>query len=412
MSKTIGQIYGLNNNVEERIPQIVSLFHSADLIAAISGYWAYRGKSSLFEKSLAQIPIPPSALQFPPLFGVEVETENVRVKRSDDSCPAGWTAKGDGSLRHGAEYISYVSTPEEIRSLVAGLYLFFIEQLKQRPDFSWRTSIHVHVNIRNFTSENVANLQLLYSIFEFLLFKFVGGERDKSIFCVPITESEQYTRIRSLCVSHTLDPDSQIKSIIAQWEKYSALNFSRISDLGTVEFRHMSGTWDTTKIGNWLNLIGALQDAALRLEQRWIVDQINGLNSLSNYGEFQNRVFGVELSKLLGEPDTTAHFLSAGVSWAKKCLALPPENKIDVGSPANQWITDIVEKIKATPKQEKPPRKSPSEVFVGLIPPEVVGSLNIAAQWQNTIPNTSTPIFATTLSNNLNHFNIIEDGPV
>jgi len=348
MDTLVGVTFGLNTQVEEREGQAFTHYRVSDLSQASRNYWAYRGKLPQWQRVVDKIPMA-TMVTNPPLFGIEVETENVRPKRQDDMVPAGWSAKGDGSLRNGTEYVSKVASAIEARELVGSLYLFFTEQLRRQPDFSWRTSIHVHCNIRHLSVAQVANLQLLYSIFEFLLFRFVGGDRHKSNFCVPITETAQYIRIRQLLAPFVYGETAldRLNLVLGHWEKYAALNFCRTPDLGTVEFRHMAGTWDVVKLGNWLNLIGALQDAALRLDQGWIIEQINSLNSLSTYGSFRNSVFGPELGKVLGEPDNFNQLLSQGVSWAKNCLCKPPNEKhqIQAGSAAFKWAKDVVKRL-------------------------------------------------------------------
>ena len=152
-------------------------------------YWQYRGKLNMFYQTLNQLPRTIFSAALQPLFGIEVETENIAYKRIDDKQPHGWVIKEDSSLRHGLEFMSYPGDYEESRHLLASLYLFFVEQLKRKPNFSWRTSEHVHLNVRWLNREQLGNFILLYCVFEKLLFKFSGESRENSIFCVPITES-------------------------------------------------------------------------------------------------------------------------------------------------------------------------------------------------------------------------------
>lgn len=377
--QTVGDTFGLRNKIGEANESNRAFYHTSDLCQATQNYWHYRGKGAALGRALYEIP-PAITSRFAPMLGVEVETENVKVIRSDDHVPAGWAVKPDGSLRNGSEYVSFVASPEETRYLISSLYLFFANQLRKLPDFSWRTSIHVHLNVRPFTIPELANLQLIYSIFEPLLFQFAGGNRDKSNFCVPLTQSSQYLKIRYL-LNPQIHPSDKLVFIAQHWEKYSALNFSRMQDLGTVEFRHMSGTWDTVKLGNWLNLIVAVHDAALSCEHDWVVSQINSLNSLSTYGEFRNRVFGAELGKILGEPTNFKSLLSSGVSWAKQCLQTgPSEGKpFDPDSAQADWASRLVEKMKANPLA--PPKiKSKSALFSNqFIDSLALGSITTAA---------------------------------
>ena len=348
---TVAQTFGhMSVDVSERFPYLVETYRSDSLQKVCFNYWDYRGKSRLYETFLQQFP-QPSQNTYPTLFGLEVETENVLLQRSDEKSPAGWDVKSDGSLRNGVEFVSCVADALEVQHLITSLYLFFGEQLKHKPDFSWRTSIHVHVNCRKLNTDTLANLVLLYSVFEMLLFKFINDQRKTSNFCVPITESWSASRIREF-INAADTIGKPIRILTTDWEKYSALNFSRMHDLGTAEFRHMSGTWDIEKLWQWIEVIGALYDASIRLEHSWIVQQIMQLNSLSNYAQFQNQVFGGALSKVLGEAESFKQLLSNGVSFAKQCLVKPEKayQNIHKDSFANAWINATANKIGKMPK--------------------------------------------------------------
>jgi len=343
---TVQQTYSLpSEDVRERFSLLRNQYRSESIPEICTNYWAYREKGPLFAKALAQLPVP-SQHPYSALLGLEVETENVARKYKDDQTPAGWEAKGDGSLRLGTEFVSCVATEAEMHYLITSLYLFFVEQLKRKPNFSWRTSIHVHLNCRALNTDTLSNLLLLYPVFEMLLFNFADEQRKTSNFCVPIVESNYAYRMRRFVCS----PSGAVKPIFVladQWEKYSALNLSRLPDLGTVEFRHMCGTWDIVKLAQWIGLIGALYDASQRLEHNWVVQQIMGLNSLSNYTQFQHQIFGNTLSSLLGESESFNKLLSHGVSFAKQCLVKPSEEcpPIHPNSLTASWIDSCITKI-------------------------------------------------------------------
>ena len=353
--------------LEDRTEKCLIKFGTPFLDGASENYWGYRGKSNRFNKALQEIP-PIVSFENSSLFGIEVEIENVSYKREDDAVPVGWSKKGDGSLRNGVEYISWPANAAESRALIASLYLFFIEQLKKTPEFSWRTSIHVHLNVRPLTTQQLGNLSLLYCIFEFLLFRFAAPERMDNIFCVPVTDSTLGSKLNTFLNSPILKvlPADSLIYLFDGWDKYSALNFSRLRDLGTVEFRHMGGTWDTEKLGYWLNLIGALYDASVRLSREWIVSQLKGLNSLSNYGEFKQNIFGDTLSNILGEPDDFIQVLSHGVSFAKQCL-VPMQNferQIEKNSPADIWAHRLFEKFKQLPQDKETRKRKSIDVII------------------------------------------------
>jgi hypothetical protein len=186
----------------------------------------------------------------------------------------------------------------------------------------------------DFTSQQMINLILLYSIFEFLIFNFINPKRRSNIFCTPISETSLSWGVRRMKHEHcTLCDFSD------NWPKYSALNFSRLRDLGTAEFRHLHGTWDLQHLINWIGIIKRLHDAALHYSFDEISDMIKSLNSLSNYGQLKQEIFGQYLGSLLGEPRNFVSLLSHGVSFAKECITRPQDLVYDqtLSSEVKEW---------------------------------------------------------------------------
>lgn len=125
---------------------------------------------------------------------------------------------------------------------------------KDNP-FSERTSLHVHVNCLDITPEQVRNIILLYALFEPFFFMMVAPNRRHNIHCVPLTETyfPKYYK-NNLQVLHK------------NWHKYTALNARRLSDLGTLEFRHLQGTSDPVLLDEWLHVIENLWFLGQRIQ--------------------------------------------------------------------------------------------------------------------------------------------------
>lgn len=183
--------------------------------------------------------------------GIELEVENARSahgSRKNPMFPALWNTHTDGSLRNGG--VEYVSAPCAGGAIVDAVNIMW-DGLPADWSFSQRTSIHVHVNVRDLSWEQLQTLLLTYCVVENILFDFASLDRAGGIFCVPVVE--------------TTYPDTVIGNLIsnqhravANWEKYSALNLTRLVDLGTVEFRHMPGCRDKAKILMWLSILNDL----------------------------------------------------------------------------------------------------------------------------------------------------------
>lgn len=249
------------------------------------------------------------------LLGIEIEIE--KCPNPKNFLIPGWRTDQDGSLKdRGAEYISVPMKPKEIFKAVPALFftMKMLAKKDEEPQFTWRCGIHVHMNIRDFTVEQLFKLLLLYAIFEKPLFRFATMERERSVFCVPLQETYYSMLLRNLFTKEDLREVSQ------GWEKYCAVNLIRMRDYGTIEFRHMSGTKDSEKILTWMNLLLALGQAAKNLSVDEIIQEIFQLNTTSQYDVFVKKVFPKELIHILwvNEFDT---YLSKGVTFAKECIS-------------------------------------------------------------------------------------------
>src|SRR3990167_932191 len=214
--------------------------------------------------------------------GIEVEVENVSyINPNIPLCF--WKITEDGSLRnHGKEFKSAAIS---LRHAQLALELLF-QGLNPDIDFSKRTSIHVHVDVRGLTINQLLTLLFVYTVVENLLFKFTQSDRRNSIFCTPITET---TLLTDLNIRDPVSLENHFKHI---WKKYSALNILPITTFGTVEFRQMPGTRDITKLCIWLDLLSRIR---LFAYQHTLVDVLNtiyNLNTNSQYRKFIESIFG------------------------------------------------------------------------------------------------------------------------
>lgn len=266
-------------------------------------------------------------------LGIEIEVENVKVFNKVSPY---WGITEDGSLRnHGHEFI----TPP-IRAFRAerALTTLFNQQINQDIDFSDRTSIHVHMNIRTLTVPQLEALLLTYLLFERSFFSFVGHKRFSNIFCVPISETDLGKHLRQLILN---------KSPIFSWQKYSALNLLPITEKGTIEFRHLHGTKDIKKIMTWINLILSLKKFALRNDPEYIWHRIQTLNTSSEYRIFGEEVFG-PLIEAIFTPSFNSE-VEKGIIYIKnQCLP-------------NEFRLEIIENIheKSALAKYKPTKRNP-----------------------------------------------------
>lgn len=273
------------------------------------------------------------------LVGIEVEVENV-LYIDPNVMNMFWTMKEDGSLRnHGREFV----TPGTIPMSVAepALNVLF-GGLNKDIDFSTRTSIHVHQDMRQLTLMQLVGFLLTYTAVENLLFKFVGNNRRNNIFCVPITEAALLP-----AMAH-ITPKKFLWAIDEYWSKYTALNLLPLLTFGSVEFRHMPGTRDVTKLLRWIELISRLKTFAYRNSYEQIVAKIADLNGNSRYRQFVEEVFGdyseyLDKSNLLMDMEKPVYQVknSAVMNKFHRRVSEEPQVESHLGTVLMAWMKDL-----------------------------------------------------------------------
>lgn len=211
------------------------------------------------------------------LVGIEVEVENY-LEDSGRLNPI-WSKKEDGSLRNnGAEF---VTKPIPACSAPAALQYLLKDFLPKDACFSPRTSIHVHLDFHNDEYDTVVDTLLLYSVFEKVLFRFIGKGRIRNIYCVPITTTQLLT---DAAMRGGFQP--------RYWEKYASLNLKTIATFGTLEFRHMHGTFDARKVSIWIDLLTKMKDYCLRMGTKHIRAIISSMDDNFDFKQLMLDVFG------------------------------------------------------------------------------------------------------------------------
>lgn len=176
-------------------------------------------------------------------LGVELELEGFTSRATEEAArhlhPL-WTVTTDGSLRNGGvELITNGGLGGEQLFAAFERVSALLERINY--DASWRCSTHMHINMRDFTVNQVVRFMLVYTACEPVLFAHCGKFRFSSNFCVPIAESLPFHK---KLISRMYD--NVVKSRLAAQNtvKYTAMNFQPLFGdgrsrpaLGTVEFR-------------------------------------------------------------------------------------------------------------------------------------------------------------------------------
>lgn len=189
----------------------------------------------------------------PTRFGVEIEIEDTIL---DLETPL-WKVERDGSLRNGYEYL--FSGPLDGDKGYQALMQYH-EAAKDNlgsDNMGHRTSIHIHIDVRDMTMEQVFTMTLAYISMEAILFEYLDNPfRENNIYCVRLQKMRRF-----LDHLQTGLHSANYEYLIT--DKYTAYNTSRLRDLGTVEFRMFPCTSDGHKIVEWANICMCFKKYAL-----------------------------------------------------------------------------------------------------------------------------------------------------
>lgn len=185
---------------------------------------------------------------------VEFELEGDERMRFAVQGVAGFTPHRDDSL--GAGGIEMVFEKPVDRTTAAGLIQNLFNAIPEGTlTNSDRCSTHVHLNVQEFTMQQIVLMACLYYIYENKFFDVNGGNRKGNIFCLSLEDSP-------------IIADNLINDIkggyfgITGYEdhRYTALNFAAVNKFGSLEFRSHKGADNAREVIEWMNALLAIYD--------------------------------------------------------------------------------------------------------------------------------------------------------
>ena len=250
-------------------------------------------------------------------IGLEIEIEHCvgEYRQTLEEFPRVFIEHADGSLRNGGvEFVSYPFNLEYTRSI---LDRFLTSLTKNEPGakFTNRCSIHIHQDVTDLSCWQFKCLFKLYLIFENAFYRYAGLHRKISNFCVPVADAD----FEDYFPSSVNTWGKQLESLPKLDDgKYSGLNLSRTREIGTVEWRHLPGTWDVGYIVNFITCIDSLKQFVLQqINPDFIDNLIKTANTVSNYMDICTRIFG-ENNKNILFPGGDFESIEEGVTTAKR----------------------------------------------------------------------------------------------
>lgn len=293
-------------------------------------------------------------------IGIEVEVENVPNAHHEQF--KFWKKIVDGSLRNNG--YEYVSPPLRGKLIEAALLELdsHLKGMNPHYEFSDRTSVHIHMNVRHLTPEQLVMFLITYIALEPLFFKYTekvpNSQREENNYCVPVNASKYHLHIPTYLGKFLAEGDVKyIHYLVNDWRKYTAFNLRPIAEtngpngpLGTVEFRHMGGNCDIAYIIGWINMIQSLRKYVKTHTMDEIKQVLFDLNSNSAYAHFLKECLGTDLQIPFDE--------------------LMP--LLEDSTTASKEIFSLVQQIKDTKPSDETFLKSPLCALINSISPNTI----------------------------------------
>lgn len=175
-------------------------------------------------------------------LGLELETEGIGTSHWPSS--KYWAYVDEGSLR-GRHTEFVLSKPLKGKDLIEAISEVSSFIGSDGVEISDRCSLHVHVDVRDLSREQILAVCLLYTIFERPLYR-MSGDRYFNKYCVPVAES-----------NYIQNGIAKISSgnVVSSSNRYGGLNLNALSKFGSLEFRMHSGTKKRNELLLWCKVL-------------------------------------------------------------------------------------------------------------------------------------------------------------
>lgn len=248
------------------------------------------------------------------VVGVELELENIldfmfkrklatEVQRNNrDASPYKltayplnnwWELHQDGSLREGGiEFVSHQLFGKDLLNGITSLESF-LKTISQevKINASKRCSLHVHLDFRDFSTEEIVAFYTIYAIFERPLFRYIAKDRINNPFTIPLFRLNQFSDLLGQLYYHSSKEDGNVMSAMQNFDshnRYSAVNLNALIKYGSIEFRHSKAMYDSTRIIEWINLLMCLKKFAINNTPERIIEYAKTAPT----SDLVNQVFG------------------------------------------------------------------------------------------------------------------------
>lgn len=190
------------------------------------------------------------------VFGIEIEVEGRNLPHVASKT---WKTEEDGSLRGGLEYVIVGAIPSDKVGVALRELSDAFTAVDAILDFSFRTSVHVHMNVQQLTHPQIANCIYTYLLLEDALMNYCGEQRKANRFCLRASDAEN---IFDMLEKFFKQGDEGFMVIPRNQARYLALNIEALTKYGSLEFRGMEGNMDIPRIVRWCAALLCLRSYA------------------------------------------------------------------------------------------------------------------------------------------------------
>lgn len=218
------------------------------------------------------------------LFGIEIETEGRNLTMV---VPPQWKIEDDGSLRgqfptERAEYV--LKKPLDLQKAIDA-----VTKLREVQDannavlnFSFRTSVHIHVNVQQLTFPQYLNMIYTYLLLEEPLVRYCGKERVGNRFCLRLQDAEGLLDYLFMLFRQGY---GAMRHINGDAVRYAAINVAATSKYGSLEFRSLKGNMDVPYITTWIMALDHLRSFAMEMKDPQEVHNLFVNNTPEQFAE-------------------------------------------------------------------------------------------------------------------------------
>ncbi len=191
--------------------------------------------------------------------GIEIECEGRNISAVNSGF---WKTEDDGSLRgefphEKAEFV--LKKPIKAQHIEKALDSLINAQAEAQFNFSYRTSVHVHVNCLHMDADQLTTFAYSYLIFETVLLDYCGEGRKGNRFCLRLRDAEQQLNPLIWIIKDGID---QVGNIGGDAYRYAAMNMASLPKYGSLEFRAMRGNMDKDVLMTWTTALLELREFA------------------------------------------------------------------------------------------------------------------------------------------------------